>query len=488
MASAHRRVVVVGGSLAGLLAARVLADHFDRVTVLERDRYPEGPHPRKGVPQAKHLHALLLRGRQLLEEYFPGFGTQMAEAGAPRFDVARDVAWLTPAGWGVRYESGLEMIAFTRDLLDWLVRRRLAAWSNVELRQGVDVTGLLPDARGTCVGGVVIQDRGTGGVERLSAELVVDASGRGSRLPQWLNSLGYAAPAETVVNAGLGYATRLYHEPAKLPGDWRAVAVQAAPPRRGRAGILLPVEGGRFMLTLSGAGDDRPPTDEADFLEFARGLASPMAYDAIKDAEPASPITGYSGTGNRLRHCERLPAWPERLVALGDSVCAFNPVYGQGMTTAALGADLLGRLLMQRRRGSGHDLRGLARQFQKQLARVNVAPWTLAPSEDLYYPNVVGGRRTGGTERMHWYVTQVLRLATERPDVRHRFLEVFHMLRPPASLLHPSVMAQALWRGLTRPVGSVPEVRPAPTSALVAAPPRCLQYLISTGHSEVRRS
>ncbi len=524
--------LVFGGSMAGLLAARVLADHFDRVTVVERDRYPEGPEGRPGVPQARHVHVLLARGREILEAFFPGIGEDLAAAGARVIDGGRDFAWLGTGGWGLRCPSGVGMLAASRDLMDWAVRCRLRSFSNVRFLEETEVTGLLP-GDGGAVAGAAVRLRGEGGrilgEGPLTADLVVDASGRGSRLPQWLESLGYPAPEETRVDAHLGYASRIYRRPVgptpnPLPAvqrshpapqpctrsharhrplpwgrrgtraagrgvgpvqgcrvsceshgqGWEGLFIQAAPPENGRGGVLFPMEGDRWMVTVQGGGGDYPPTDEAGFLEFVRSLASPALYDAIRHAEPLSPVAGFRTGGNRWRHYERPGAreagdrWPAGLVVLGDAACAFNPVYGQGMTMAALGAEALGRAL---RAGSRERLNGrveewtngrsgpaastlpfvhsstrreMERRFQRELARLNRVPWTLATGEDCRYPGAEGAAPSRVTALMHGYVDRVSRLATRNVAARRRQLEVFHLLKPPAALFHPSVLIPAL--------------------------------------------
>ena len=223
------------------------------------------------------------------------------------------------------------------------MRRRLAALPQIEFLPGCEVTGLAGNKDGTAVSGVTVRSRSqTGTEDRIEADLVAVASGRNSRMPQWLEALGYPAPQETVVNALLGYATRMYRRPAGFEADWKGMFIQAAPPERTRGGVILPIEDGRWMVTLGGGGGDYPPTDDQGFLEFARNLVTPKLYDAIQQAEALSPITGYRATENRLRHYERLSSFPENCIVVGDAACCFNPVYGQGMTTAALGAMLLG--------------------------------------------------------------------------------------------------------------------------------------------------
>jgi 2-polyprenyl-6-methoxyphenol hydroxylase-like FAD-dependent oxidoreductase len=451
--AANRRchVIVIGGSLAGLLAARVLTDHFERVTVIERDRYPVGPDARKGVPQARHAHVLLGRGQQILRELFPGLAEEMESAGVPVVDPAGDIAWLTPAGWSIRFRSSLAMLSASRDLLEWSIRRRVAALPRIQILEDTDVSGLVPAASGRGICGALIHRRHPGegepsGDQRLDADLVVDASGRGSHAPRWLTALGYAAPEETVVDSFLGYASRLYRCPGSLPAHWKAVYLQSKPPGGTRGGLILPVEGNRWLVTLSGRGGDYPPTDEAGFVAFARSLASPIIHEAFQGAEPLSAIVGYRGTANRLRHFERLERWPEGFVVLGDASCAFNPVYGQGMTTAALGAVTLGECLRQH---AQRHSEGMAMEFQRQLAQVNTTPWLLATGEDYRYPTTVGGRPGWFTRLLHRYVDRVVKLGRDHASVQLTFLQVLHLLKPPSALFRPgilwAVLKQAFW-------------------------------------------
>jgi len=320
--------LVVGGSMAGLLAARVLADHFERVTVVDRDRYPKGPEFRAGVPQSRHLHALLGRGQELLEGMFPGLVAELTAAGAVTIAWPAEALSLAPAGWTRRFPTSVTVLSLTRPLLEWAVRRRVAALGRVRFAEGTEAVGLLADPDRRAVIGARLRDRGQpdGPAAELAAELVVDASGRDSRAPRWLEELGYGAPPETRVNAFLGYATRYYRPPPGFAADWRALYLRGVPPRHPRGGALFPVEGDRWMVTLGGYGRDYPPTDEAGFLAYACSLRSRVLYDAIKEAEPLTPVHGYRRTDNQLRHYDRLARWPERFVVTGDAVCAFNPV------------------------------------------------------------------------------------------------------------------------------------------------------------------
>ena len=277
----RRHAVVVGGSLAGMLAARVLSDHFAAVTLIERDQFPETPAARKGLPQGRHVHGLLGRGREVLERFFPGLTEELVQAGAELIDATRDVAWMNAYGWYVRFPGDLRLLACSRDLIDWGVRGRVAAIPNVRIRQGIDVAGLIrkPGDRGG-VAGVRLRIRSAGheadrSKEELAADLVVVADGRSSRLPDWLTALGYEPPQETVVNSHQGYASRLYRPAKGSKADWKALYIQQAPPADPRGGLVTAVEGGLWLVSLVGGDREWPPTDEGGFLAFARSLREP---------------------------------------------------------------------------------------------------------------------------------------------------------------------------------------------------------------------
>jgi 2-polyprenyl-6-methoxyphenol hydroxylase-like FAD-dependent oxidoreductase len=450
----REHAVVIGGSMAGLLAARVLSDHFERVTLLERDRFPLQPGFRRGVPQSRHIHVLLVRGMTLLEQRFPGLKAELIAAGAVIVHWPREVLWLGPAGWGRRFPDSLEFVSCTRELLEWHVRHRVLASETIDCREGREVVGLLTDAHGARIAAVQHRARNQtanpeDAPEELPADLIVDASGRNSRLPEWLVELGYPAPEETRINAFLGYATRLYANPS-INGDWKLALVQAKPPDSVRGGVIVPVEGERWIATLFGSGRDYPPTDETEFLSFAGTLRTPLLHDAIANAEPLTAIHGYQRTENRWRRYERLGRFPESLVVVGDAVCAFNPVYGQGMSVAALEARVLDECLReQRRRYPAGELVGLADRARRQIARSISTPWLMATGEDLRYPTTEGAKPGLVTRVMHRYLDRVIEGATTYAGVNRAFLEVAHLLAPPSALFRPGVLLPTL-KGVDR--------------------------------------
>lgn len=354
------------------------------------------------------------------------------------------MAWLNGAGWSVRFQSGFNILAFSRDLLDWKIRRRLSAFTNVRFLEQCKVSRL-HSSDGTSVTGVsVIHASAKIKEEELFADLVVDASGRGSKAPQWLKALGYMPPAETVVDASPGYASRIYEIPSGFEADWKAVFIQTSPPFRARGGVLYPIEGNRWIVSLNGMMADYPPADEAGFLEFVRSLPSPMIYDAIKDAKPLSPISIYHAPGNRLRHYERARQ-PEGFVVLGDAVCTFNPVYGQGMTIAALGAITLDQCLRELHQQGNISL---PQRFQKRLSHINTIPWLLATSQDSRYVGAKGKTPSYIERLMQSYLDRVTQLTTHNTSVCLVMFEVIHLLKPITALFQPNIVFQVLKQAL----------------------------------------
>ncbi len=450
-AQAHGRAVVVGAGIAGILAARALARYFREVVLIERDACAEDDGPRPGAPQARHLHLLLKRGLMVMEEQFPGLTADLRAAGCLKIDQGRDFHIMYRSGWAPNDVCGLDVCTFTRSLLEATLRRHLLAEPRVRFRAGAEVQGLALDEQGKRVTGVRLLRRPAPpdeATEVLAADLVVDASGRNSRAPEWLEAAGFRAPHETSVDAFWGYATRLYEPPAGLEVDWKILLLMNRPPDQPRAGIIQWVEGNRWIVTLAGVMKEYPPTDEQGFLDYARCLRSPALYEAIKDAKPLSPIWGYKRTANRLRSFESMRRRPERFLAIGDSVCAFNPVYGQGMTLAALSAAALDRTMAA---WGSRSLDGLARHFQRRLARVNSSAWTMATGEDLRWPATRGGKITPKTRFLHWYIEQVIQLIPENVEVYHRFQEVNHMLKQAGALFHPAVSLPILRRCMGSP-------------------------------------
>jgi len=437
--------VVIGGSIVGCAIAAMLASRFERVTILERDQLPHQPVPRGGVPQGRHVHVLLARGAAELDALFPGFLADMTEAGAEFVDVGQDVAWLTPAGWGASFQSGIRLCCASRQSIEWMVRRRTLAHPNVRLVDGIAVSGLMTDSSRSQVRGVRLRERqpGTYPTGELAADLVVDAGGRASQLPDWLQQIGRRRVRELVIDAGMAYSSRFYSIPRAALGGWRALYVQPALPAQPCGGILFPVEGDRFHLTVFGYGRSAPPADDRGLLEFIGRLRSSAIADVVREGTPLTPIVNHRRTENRWRRFDEIEDWPRGLLAVGDSVCCFDPVYGQGMSTGILAA----RALVDQ-----FDLRGgaAATRPQRAVTRIVGPAWDLATGEDLRLDSTVGGRRRLRDRVLQQYLDRVIAASTADPGVRLPLLRVMNMLSGPEVLFAPRTLAAVVRHSIGR--------------------------------------
>jgi 2-polyprenyl-6-methoxyphenol hydroxylase-like FAD-dependent oxidoreductase len=458
MARCGERAVVVGASMGGLLAARALSDSYDEVVVLERDHFPQRGEHRKGVPQSRHTHALLPRGREVLEELYPNLTKELADEGAP-LAGPRQARRFIAGGYYCRYDSPVRSLLVSRPLLEAHVRARTLALPNVRTREGVDVRGLV--SVDDVVAGVRIGPPAAPGVpeETLTADLVVDATGRGSRAPVWLEAMGYAAPEEERVEIGLGYASRLYRrEPHHLDGDF--ILMVTPTPTCRRASVTLAQEGDRWIVTLVGYHGEHPPTDHAGFTEFARSLAAPDVYELVARAEPLGDAVAARFPANQRRRYERLDHFPRGLLVFGDAICSFNPMYGQGMTVAALQAAALRGCLAQGGMPS-------ARRFFAAAARAVDTPWLLTVGNDRRFVDPAA-KRSAGTRFLQWYVGKLHQAARHDPVAAQAFVRVTALLDPPPSMLRPRIAARVLWGSLRPGAPAAPGGAPAARRATEA--------------------
>ncbi len=436
----HSHAVVIGGSMAGLCTARILSDHFDTVTVLDRDTCPDGAFERAGVPQSRHVHALLVRGRQELNRLFPGFDTLMLERGAHEIDFGSDFATLRSWGWERCHPTGMITLFASRNLIEATVRELFHKLPNVDLREQTSVTGLGMTATGRPrIDTVHVVPRAAGEPTSIQADLVVDASGRASKAPDWLQELGITPPHETIVNAHTGYSSRWYQAPDQLPKEWwwKGIWLDLKLPEQPLAGVLFPVEHNRWIVTLAGVSKHYPPKDEDEFTAALSQLRSPVLADAVRVAKPISSVYAYRKMANRFRRYEKWTARVDGFIAVGDSTCAFNPVYGQGMTTGTLSAGTLDECL--KKYGPTHP--ELSRHFFKAQARVQADPWGLATGADFSLPETEGDRPRGA-RIVGPYMNALFMAAIEDMTLRRHVGEVLQMLKPPSSFFTPAVMGR----------------------------------------------
>ena len=430
------QAVVIGSSIAGMLAARVLAESYDSVMIVESDALPQTPQARRGVPQSPQPHVLFAKGYQILEELLPGIGRDLETAGAIQIDWAREFHHFDYGVWNQCDRAPSKIVSFTcsRPLLEWAIRQKLAAYSSIQWLSQHRVNGLIEKSRR--IAGIRAQSVDRSIVD-LTADLVVDASGRRSSALQWLTDLNFTPPTTTVINPFLGYATRRY-QATDTNYDWKVMLVSQQPPDNTRLGYLAKIENDQWIATLGGYGRDFPPLDDAGFLAFARSLASSRFYDAIASAKPLSPIYAHRATANRWHHYEKIDV-PTGFVALGDAVCALCPVYGQGMTVSALSAMVLRDWLETNQRNSN--------DFQRRLAKNNQLAWALAVGQDSRFLTTAGRKQPNRLETvLGWYTQQLVKQTSTNASLHTLLMEVAHQLKSPSEFFHPKVAVQVLMR------------------------------------------
>jgi 2-polyprenyl-6-methoxyphenol hydroxylase-like FAD-dependent oxidoreductase len=414
---------------------------------------PEGAELRKGTPQARHGHGLLAGGYQIMERLFPGFGQELIANGALPADVVANARWYQMGGYKAQFQSGIEGILMSRPLIEAVIRRRVLAIPNVTVFEN-SVNALVANVDQTQVTGVRLAND-----EELRADLVVDASGRGSRAPHWLEALGYAKPVEEHVKIDVGYATRIFRRrPTDLNGNLATFITPTAPAET-RVGFIVAMEGDRWIVSLGGWLGDHAPTDLPGWIEYARSLAAPDIYDVVKDAEPLGDAVVHKIPTNQRRRYEGLSHSPAGFLVMGDALCAFNPIYGQGMTVAAFEAQALEATL-----ADNPNLADLHHRFFVKVAKIVDIPWSMATGEDFRYPSIEG-KRPAGTAFLHSFMTRVHHVARHDELVCRTFFEVANMLKPPTALFAPTVV----WRLLTggrqaqkrQSVGTLDAARPS---------------------------
>lgn len=433
---------MLGGGLAGLLTAVVLTQYAQRVTVVERDRVPEGPQPRRGTPQARHAHLLMSSGAEAIEKLVPGFTRRLLDAGAHKVTVRTGVLSCTANGWLPREGDLQYIITVSRPLLDWTVRELVLADERITLLEDIDATGLTGDSGE--ITGVTVRVRGGEGPDHphtLDADFVVDATGRGSSAQSWLAALGVPPVREEKVDTGLAYATRVFQAPAGAAG-FPVVNVTPDPgdPRPGQAGALVPIEGGRWIVTLSGLKGSQPPTDEKEFMEFARRLRHPVIADLIAAAEPVGGIHQSRSTVNRRRHYEELPVWPAGFLVVGDAAGAFNPIYGHGMSVAAKTALSLRAALD---RHGPHPAR--PQVLQKAVAAAGQDAWSLAVAQDLrYLPSYDAKAPKPAARLLRRYMARFNRASASRLSVAAVAADLFTLSAPLSRVTAPKTVLGTL--------------------------------------------
>ncbi|MDA5282733.1 FAD-dependent monooxygenase [Streptomyces sp. Isolate_45] len=456
------RVLILGGGLSGTLAAAALAPHGIGIDIVERHALPDTPRARRGLPQARHAHMLWSGGADAIESLLPGTLEMWLGAGAHRIPIPNGMVSFSPGGWYRRcWPEAQYLISAGRDLVDWAVRTRALALPGVRLLSGAEPVRLL-GTRTRVTGAVIRHQDGT--EEVREADLVIDATGRASRAPSWLAGLGIPVVPETVVDAGVAYASRRYKAPVDTAG-WPVINIQvdarlAGP---GSGGTILPIEGGEWMVSLAGTRGGQPTSAASQFLAYARNLRSPLIAEFLDRTEPIGPVTVTRNTANRRRHYEKIRV--DGFVALGDSATALNPIYGHGMSAAAQGA----RALRELASTSDITSRGFARRAQRAIARPAAAAWLLAVGQDAAFPRAIGKKPTLADRAATKYVNRLVTTACSDFTVVEALTDVMTLQASGSGLAHPRVLLAAI-RGPRLPPLAGPALTPAEQAVLLGRP------------------
>ena len=433
-----QRAVVIGAGMGGLSAAGALAKYFERVDILERDRLTGFAASRSGTAQDRHPHGLLVGGLRALDEIFPGYKRDLAAAGAVPVSFAREVQFERPdVGVLPKRDFGISMLCAMRPLIELVLRRRAEAVANITLRPATRVTGIVPAAGGDGVRGIRFVN-GSERSETLDADLAVDASGRGAPTLTLLDALGWDRPQMTEIGVDLSYNTAVVEIPPNAPAEWKLVLTQPDPPHLALHAVLAPTEDGRWIITIA----DHSATAWIEtwdaFLETSRSLITPTVYNALRYAKPPEGIRHYRFPVSTWRHFERLPRLPRGVLPVADAFCRFNPIHGQGMSSAAKQARLLDDVL-HRAADEPEPIAALQSGFMSEVASVLETPWIMSTSADLAFPQTRGEPPDNFAEAREFEAT-LFRAAVADPVVHRAMIEVAHLLQPQSRLQEPNIM------------------------------------------------
>ncbi|MGC5664599.1 NAD(P)/FAD-dependent oxidoreductase [Micromonospora sp. WMMD723] len=428
-----RHALVLGAGLAGSLAAAALSRRFDQVTLVDRDDLAADVVVRKGIPQARQSHLLMGAGARAMEDLVPGVLADLRDAGAHFLKAPTEVAFLTKYGWLPHAPHEEYVVCCSRDLLDRVVRDRVLRRHRIDLVAAHDVVGLLGSP--TAVTGAVLRSRGAGASRTVTADFVVAATGRSSRVASWLHDLGLPQVPDEVIDAGTAYVTRIFDAGLSSGGRPPAIVMIANVTGDAVGGVLLPIENGLMTATMIGMRGSEPPTGDDEFLAFAKQLPHPGIADALAEAEPVGPARGFRGLANRRSRFEALPVWPERFVTVGDAAAVLNPAHAHGMSVAAFGVAELAAAID--RMGNAP---GLARRVQRAVRRRSRDAWDLSVSDDRRHPQVLGPRPGPASRVQNRYADRITHVATTRPEVARALVNVIALAKPVSALLTPRLL------------------------------------------------
>ena len=430
-----QRAVVVGAGVSGLSAARALVDYFHEVVILDRDDLPDDSAPRPGVPQGKHPHGLLGAGLKALENLFPGFGNELVQAGAEPMEPGFDMLYEIPGQdvWP-RIKLSWPTYAMSRPLIERTLRRQIERIGKIKVRGGCRVLNIASEARTLAATGIRYEGP-DGNRKTLESDLIVDGSGNGSLTVEFLKATDRRPPTETRIGVNMRYASAFF-ERVDIGNHYKGVFTFPDAPEQSRGGLILPAENNRYQVVLIGRGNDIPPVNGDEFMSYARTLPTPSVYNAIKNAKRLTGISPFAFVESRWRHFVRVPDFPNGLLPIGDAICRFYPVYGQGMTVALLEANLLFDLLGGL---DGSQLATLAPTFLAKAETLMADPWAMSAIPDFVYPETTGERPGDLEDRLN-FQRALGRLAVRDAEVYELLTEIRHVLKPLSLLDDPSIV------------------------------------------------
>lgn len=436
------KAIIIGGGISGKLAARVLSDFFQEVTILERDSEPHGPFPRKGAPQGEHIHALLFAGANGLEELFPGITEKFNASGAVKIDSTRDIAWFHHGVWKRRFAGDSTTILQTRPHLEWHIEQYVKRIPNVTIQYNQNVRNFLYSEEENRITGVEITD-GSDSASTIHADLIVDASGVSSLSSRWLKKREVHIPEETV-KIDLSYYTKTVQLPDNPKRDWSIKLVYPNPPFEKIGGGISKVEGNRYLVTFMGYHNEIHEKEilksDNDFIEIAKNLPKLDIYQELKNATALSSTSTFRVPSIAWRRIDKVNNFPNGLLMIGDTICRIDPFFGQGMSIAIIEALALKKLLTSQNYTN--------QTFHQQAMKIISPIWNMVITEDFRYPATMGKKPTG-LSIQQWYAKNIFLLSSENKDIYNSFIQVMHLLRPTSTLMHPRIIKSVLKRAFT---------------------------------------
>ncbi len=427
-----KTAIIAGGSIAGLATARALAKSFDRVLVLESDQIESGVAARKGTPQANHVHGLLKGGGDAFTELFPGLPEHLAQAGAVSCNFCNEVRWYINKKWMPRFDGSLVIYFQSRPLLETCIREEVAAQPNIEILDQCRVEDFALDDNRRKIIAAVVRNR-NGEDETVAGDFFVDAMGRGSFFPRWLKREGFGDVPEDHVKVDLGYASCFMELPDE-PRDWKSILIYPKGPAEVRGSTLVQVEQGKWLLTLAGYHNDHPPADIKGFLDFAKSLPQPDIYEAVKNARILSDIRLHKFPHGQWRHYDELPDFPLGIVPVGDTNASLNPLFGQGMSVAALSVAALAKYAKTTNFDDPESLQDLTETYFKALRRIFATPWDLALGQDFRYPETAGKKPVGLKLKN---ILKSIIMGSSSTEIIENFYRIVHLVEKETSFYHP---------------------------------------------------